>query len=279
MRTAEWLWPLLFVVSMAWVIWHLPAFMLDFAPPESESAFDQLSGQFLRNDAAPNLGGVFGGFVDILDLGALILVPVAAWLGIASVQRSRLEQFEWNFFDKISVFLGRVTMILIVILLSVMIFEVVMRYVFERPTLWANELSLWIAGFVFLLSGLYAMQQRSHIRIFIIHVMLPRSLQRLCDVLSTALIAVFAFGLIWGGYGEARDQLMRWETLGTAFDPPIPATLNPMILMVVVLVTIQAISNLIRDWNLDPEVHPAAEEIDKEDIAALKKVLGEIEDA
>jgi TRAP-type mannitol/chloroaromatic compound transport system permease small subunit len=63
-------------------------------------------------------------------------------------------------------FIGRVTMMLVVLLTTVMLYEVFLRYVLERPTLWANELSLWLAGFVFLMSGLYAMQQRSHIRIF-----------------------------------------------------------------------------------------------------------------
>ncbi len=275
---AEWLWPLAFIACAAWAIWHLPAYMLDWIAQDNQSAFDRLSGQFLRNDFAPNLGGVFGGFVDIVDLVTLILIPVTAWFGIRAVRRSHLEHFEWNLFDRVSIFLGRVTMMLVVILLSVMIYEVVLRYVFEAPTLWANELSLWIAGFVFLLAGLYAMQQRSHIRIFILYDLVPRPVQRTFDTISTLLIVAFTFGLIWGGFGEAKAQFLRWETLGTAFDPPIPATLTPMILLVVTLVTLQAISNLIRDWNREPEIHTAADEIDEDEIEAMKKVLGTDDD-
>ena len=69
-----------------------------------------------------------------------------------------------------------------------MMYEVVLRYVFEAPTLWANELSLWIAGFIFLCAGLYAMQQRSHIRIFLLYDVCPRWLQRTFDCISTLLI-------------------------------------------------------------------------------------------
>jgi TRAP-type C4-dicarboxylate transport system permease small subunit len=148
------------------------------------------------------------------------------------------------------------------------------RYVLNAGTLWANELSLWLAGFVFLCAGLYAMQQRSHIRIFLIYDMFPRWLQHVCDVISTVLIVLFAFFLVYGGYGEAFAKFGRWETFGTAFDPPIPATIKPTVLFIVSLVAIQAVVNLISDWNTEPVVHTAADDIDEDEIARLKKAAG-----
>ncbi len=165
-------------------------------------------------------------------------------------------------------------MMVVALLVLVMFYEVVVRYVFERPTLWANELSLWMAGFVFLFSGIYAMQQRSHIRIFLLYDVMPRWLQKLCDVTSTALIVIFAAALFYGAYGEATAKLLRWETFGTAFDPPIPATLKPLILLAIWLVALQAVSNLIVDWNKAPEHHTAADEIDEKEIEALRKSVG-----
>lgn len=270
--TLEWLIPALFVLCAGWLIWHLPAFILDFAPPEGESALDRLSGQHHRNDVTPGLGGLFGGAADILDWIALIGVPLAFGLGVATVRPSHMEEGDWNLMDRISVFFGRVTMVIIVVLLCVMAYEVVLRYIFEAPTLWANELSLWLAGFLFLLAGLYAMQQRSHITIFLIYDQLPRWLQRVCDTVSTLLICLFSVALIWGGLREASDKFYRWETLGTAFDPPIPATLLPAILILSVLVALQAVSNLIRDWNKVPKAH--TDELDEEEIAAIKRAVG-----
>jgi TRAP-type C4-dicarboxylate transport system permease small subunit len=161
-------------------------------------------------------------------------------------------------------------MLLIVVLVGVMFYEVVVRYVFEQPTLWANELSLWIAGFIFLLAGLYAMQQRSHIRIFLLYDLMPRPLQNICDVISTALIFVFAFAMIWGSYNEARDKLIRWETFGTAFDPPIPATMKPLILLLIALVAMQALMNLITDWNKKGVTHSVIDETEVEDIIQIQ---------
>jgi TRAP-type C4-dicarboxylate transport system permease small subunit len=201
-------------------------------------------------------------------------MPILFIIGVLTVERARMETEIWRPLDRVAVFIGRVTMVLISALTTVMIYEVFLRYVVEAPTLWANELSLWIAGFVFLCSGLYAMQQRSHIRIFILYDILPRGLQKLCDSISTLLIVVFAFFLFYGGYGEAFTKFYRWETFGTAFDPPIPATLKPAILILVSMVAIQAVINLVSDWNLEPVKHSAADDIDQDEIEALKRSVG-----
>lgn len=265
----EWLVPLAFIACAAWVTWHMPAFILDWGVYT-----DQLDEQFSRRDVAPNIPVIFGEHIDLLDFLALLGLPIFAVIGVITVRRAPMEFEAWGPLDRLSVFIGRVTMMLIVLLTSVMLYEVVLRYVLEKPTLWANELSLWLAGFVFLCAGLYAMQQRSHIRIFLLYDLLPRSLQRVCDVLSTSLIALFAFFLIYGGYGEAFAKFNRWETFGTAFDPPIPATLKPMVLFVVAMVAVQAFINLISDWNAEPVMHSAADDIDQDEIERLKKAVG-----
>ena len=90
-----------------------------------------------------------------------------------------------------------------------MLYEVFLRYIVRQPTLWANELTLWIAGFVFLCSGFYAMQQRCHIRIFILYDLMPRWLQHVCDVVSAGLLVVFAFFLVYGSFASSlRGQIL-----------------------------------------------------------------------
>jgi TRAP-type mannitol/chloroaromatic compound transport system permease small subunit len=251
----EWLVPLAFILPTSWVIWRVPGYIMAFG-----GGTDSMH---IRYPVA-----------SALDWLALILVPILFYLGVRTVKRAHMEYDDFGPFDRVSVFIGRVTMLLVVILVAVMSFEVFMRYVVVAPTVWATELSLWIAGFIFLFSGLYAMQQRSHIRIYLLYDMMPRGVQKACDTISATLIVAFAIALIYGGYGEAYDKFLRWETFGTAFDPPIPATLKPLVLFIVSLVAVQAVSNLIRDWNREPEHHTAADDIDEEEIEKLKRVLG-----
>ena len=203
-------------------------------------------------------------------LGAAALLFAGIYF---SDTRGAIEPEPSGFFDVLSLVCSRISMIAITVVVLVMFYEVVSRYVFVKPTLWANELSLWIAGFIFLLAGLYAMQQRSHIRIYVIYDMFPRWAQKASDVLSVFLIWTFTFTLIWGGFNESRDKILRWETFGTAWDPPIPATIKPAILFIILLVAIQAISNLIADWHKVPEHHTPMDEIDETEIEIIRQSI------
>jgi len=176
-----------------------------------------------------------------------------------------VEHERTGFIDLITWAFSRVAMWLPAFVVCIMFYEVVMRYLFVKPTLWVNEMSLWVAGAIYLTAGLYAMQQRSHIRIFIIYDVVPRWLQKVFDVLSVVCLLIFVGAVIWGGFGEAWVKLMRWERFGTAWNPPIPATIKPLILITLVLLALQAVSNLIFDWNKAPEHHDPLDEIDVPD--------------
>lgn len=271
----EWLVPFGFVVATAWAIWHAPAYILDFIPPSNESSLSQISALHARKDVTAGWPGLFGGTADVIDWAALILIPILFAIGLRIVHVAPMEFQNWRAVDRVSLFLGRVTMILIILMTMVMLYEVFLRYALEQPTLWANELTLWMAGFVFLLSGFYGMGQRSHIRIFILYDAAPRWLQRIFDVISVTLIVIFAFFLVYGSFHQVFvTKFYRWEMFGTAFDPPIPATIQPMILITITLVAIQSVLNLISDWNLEPETHTAADDIDEDELEAIKRSIG-----
>jgi len=154
--------------------------------------------------------------------------------------------------DRISLAISRVGLFLVAVIVAIMFFEVFMRYFLEKPTLWVNEMSLWIGGFIYLLAGLYVLQQRGHIRITLLYDAVPRTVQRIFDIITTICICLFGAMIIHGGFNEAAQKYGRWETFGTAWDPPIPATMKPAIIMVAALIILQAISNLITDWNEEP---------------------------
>jgi TRAP-type mannitol/chloroaromatic compound transport system permease small subunit len=97
--------------------------------------------------------------------------------------------------------------------------------------------------------------------------------QRLFDVLSTFFICVFSAAIVFGGSKEAWDKLMRWETFGTAWDPPIPAVMKPLILLCVTLIAVQSVANLIADWKHGKETHDLTEDVaaEFEDLLEEKK--------
>ncbi|WP_319533648.1 TRAP transporter small permease [uncultured Cohaesibacter sp.] len=253
----------------------MPAFILDLYPPDNPSLIEILRQLHERKDISPGLSGLFGGYADPIDWLAMVLVPVTFIWGSLTVRVAHNEFKHWRQIDRPTLFVSRVTMIIIIVMSCIMLYEVFLRYIFEAPTLWANEMSQWLACFVFLCSGLYAMQQRCHIRIFLLYDMLSRNTQRVFDVIAVIIVCITAFFLVYGSYIQVFvNKFYKWEMFGTAFDPPLPATVLPAILVVITLIAIQSVINLFADWNEVKVLHTAVDEVDQEELEALKRNVG-----
>ena len=158
------------------------------------------------------------------------------------------DDFPINWIDRISLFLSHTIKYLIPIIVIVMMYEIFMRYVLLKPTLWANELCLWLAGVCYLVGGIYATRLRSHIRIVLLYDYVSRPVQRIFDLISTTIIVVFAAAVIYGGFEDAHRSFINWERFATYWDPPIPATMTPLTLICLFLIALQSVNNLIIDW-------------------------------
>ena len=98
--------------------------------------------------------------------------------------------------------------------------EVVARYVFSAPTIWAAEISQ-----MFLIWGMYialphTIARRQNINIEILYARLPGWAQRLCDVVTVAFTGFFCVVVFWYGFEIAWDSLVRGRSTGTMLNIP-----------------------------------------------------------
>lgn len=149
--------------------------------------------------------------------------------------------------DRFNTFVCRIAMLLTAVAVIITFYEVVMRYIFGKPTLWVNEMTLWMGSVIFLMAGVYAMQRRSHIRITAVYDIMPPRLKLACDALSTLVVVAYATAMIAAGFKVAWSTLISWERFGTFWNPPIPATVKPLVLIATALVAAQAVNNLLVD--------------------------------
>ena len=159
--------------------------------------------------------------------------------------------------DHITLRIASLLMFFIAIIMGIMLYEVTLRYVFARPTIWVEELSRWLGGVIFLVAGLYAMQQRTHIRVTIVYEIVGRNVQRVMDVFSTICVCIFCWAVSWGYWENAMRKFSSWELYGSAWNPPIPAIMKPLICVTCVWMSVQAINNLIVDWRRPTPLSPA----------------------
>ena len=118
---------------------------------------------------------------------------------------------------------------LFLVIVAATAYEIVARYLLNAPTIWANELTLFVASVAFLAAGLYVMSRNEHLRITILYDLAPPWLRRLFDLVNLVCTTVFCGCVAWFGFPSSWQSLVTWERFGTAWNPPIPAVVKPLI--------------------------------------------------
>ncbi|MBE0529279.1 MAG: TRAP transporter small permease [Rhodospirillales bacterium] len=106
--------------------------------------------------------------------------------------------------------------------LSVMVSaETIMRKVFATSLQGADELGGYVLAIGSSLAFCVALIGRNHMRIDLLHYLLPLPIQGLLNWLSMVLIAVFALLLSWTTLGIVRDTLQYHSTAPTPWATPM----------------------------------------------------------
>lgn len=119
-------------------------------------------------------------------------------------------------------------------------FEVVMRYGFNRPTIWVHDVAIALSAICFIVGGAYALQADMHIRINVLAEMVPPHIKRWVDFFCHIATFVFLAALTYAATIQAARSVALMETSGRAWDVPIPALLKSVLAAGAALMTIQA---------------------------------------
>ena len=131
-------------------------------------------------------------------------------------------------------------------IVAITLYEVAARYIFGSPTIWVNEMALFLSALVYLIAGVYVMALDDHLRISVIYDAVPRFVRRIFDLVTLLSTLVFCGGLAYFGAPTAWRALITFERFGTAWNPPIPAIVKPAVVVAAALMAGLAIVNFIR---------------------------------
>lgn len=73
----------------------------------------------------------------------------------------------------------------IVVLILVISYEVVSRYVFNRPTIWSYEMSYFLSSFLIIMAMAYTLQTKNHVNIDIFYNKFSRKTQLILSIIFT----------------------------------------------------------------------------------------------
>ena len=148
--------------------------------------------------------------------------------------------------DNIGDWSGKIISPLLAAVIVILIYEIVMRYVFNTPTNWAHETSQFLFASYALLSGAYTFRHRLHVNMDIIYNRFSPRMKAIVDLLTSFIALCFIISLLWWGGLTAWESVQLRETSTTNWAPPLyPVKL--MLPLGAALLLLQWLAKFIRD--------------------------------
>ncbi|MEX5728758.1 C4-dicarboxylate transporter DctQ subunit [Rhodovulum iodosum] len=122
--------------------------------------------------------------------------------------------------DTVELYAARVAAVLLAATGAMLSYEVVARYFFTAPTIWAAELSQLCLIWACPLAAPWVLSARRHIRVTALTQLLPTGLRRGLEVAAMLVVAGFSAVVLWFGYAIFHDSFERGRTTGSMLDLP-----------------------------------------------------------
>ena len=151
--------------------------------------------------------------------------------------------------DRLNDQVGKIVSMLIIFMVLVLVYEVVLRYIFNAPTLWAHETSEYFFGVHFFLGGAYALRHAAHVNVEVIYSRFSPRFRAILDIITSVFFFLICAVLLWKGGAMAWTSLMKMEHTNTVWAPP----LYPLKMMVPIgafLLLLQGLAKFIRDFHI-----------------------------
>lgn len=93
-----------------------------------------------------------------------------------------------------------------VVAVFVFYYEVIARYIFNSPTIWAHESMFLMFGMQYLLAGGFCLREKAHVRVDVVYMHLSPRAKAVADLLTSVFFFIFAAALLVTGWIFFRDS-------------------------------------------------------------------------
>lgn len=156
-----------------------------------------------------------------------------------------LERF-LHYIDVINDKIGQGVAYVLIPLALITIFEVVSRYVFNSPTIWAWDVNLQFFGIVILLGAGYTLLKDRHVKVEAVLMYLPDRARVVIEIIGMLLLLWVAVILVWQGGEWGWESFVRKVKLDTIWAPYI-FHIRMLVPVGGALLALQGLAKLIRN--------------------------------
>ena len=125
-----------------------------------------------------------------------------------------------NYYNKLVQYSGYLASALFIAIGFIVSYEVIMRYLFNSPTIWVNEVSRFLQIWATYLALTYSFHKQDFIRITVIYDRLNENGKKILDFISFIFILIFSSFVVYYGWLIAYDSLKVGRTSSTILDVP-----------------------------------------------------------
>ena len=123
--------------------------------------------------------------------------------------------------DTVTDKIGKTVSLLIVLMMVITVTEVIARYVFNNPTIWAWPINRQLFGVFILFGGAYTLLYGGHIRIEVLYIRFPAKIRAIARLIALACFLTFLGVLLWQSSLMAGISLVSGERASGTFNIPL----------------------------------------------------------
>lgn len=151
--------------------------------------------------------------------------------------------------DWLNYWVARIASWAVVIIIAATVYEVIMRYVFNAPTIWVFEFNYLLHGPYFLLLGAYTFAINGHVNVDVFYGRLSPRGRAIIDLFTLPLFFFFiGMMFVYGGIFFLNALAFK-EQLSSAWAPPV-YPIKMVIPLAAALLILQGIARYIRCLHL-----------------------------
>jgi TRAP-type mannitol/chloroaromatic compound transport system permease small subunit len=153
--------------------------------------------------------------------------------------------------DTISEWLGRSISWLAFLLVLVGVYDVVLRYVFNRPTIWAYETSCMLGATIIVAGWGYVLLHHGHVRVDVFYARMSTRKKAIIDVVCDLLLFFpLIISLLWTSIPWMVDAWVRNEVMVETYWYPPAAPIRTVIVIGLAVFSLQGMAEFIRNLHI-----------------------------
>lgn len=148
--------------------------------------------------------------------------------------------------DIINEWMGKIAGLLVIPMVFISVMDVILRYAFDNPTVWAWDVNVQILGALVALGGGYALLHNTHVSVdLLVSRLLPKR-RALVDITTFPIFLTCFVLLLWRVAIDAGQSVLAMEVSISSWGPPV-YPLKMAIVLGITAMIFQGIAHFMRN--------------------------------